>query len=214
MKYFGIYGAGAFSRCIINLILEKLDDSGLPKKNFFFIDDNSSAHALSGFEIISLADFQSLQGSKSSIVAVSDPIIRREMSRRLKENEVEEFSLISRDLIKFQNVKIGKSAIICPRFSITCDVVIGDHFHGNIGGIVEHDCVIGNFVTLSPGVICNGNVLIEDNVFIGSGAVIRNGKSGKPLVIGKNAVVGMGCVVTKDVPADTIVAGNPAKVLN
>jgi maltose O-acetyltransferase len=33
------------------------------------------------------------------------------------------------------------------------------------------------------------------------------------VVIGENAIVGAGCVVTKDVPANTIVAGNPAKVL-
>lgn len=51
-------------------------------------------------------------------------------------------------------------------------------------------------------------VEIGDNVFIGTGAIILKG-----VRIGKNSVIGAGSVVTRDVPPDTIVAGNPAKVL-
>ena len=48
---------------------------------------------------------------------------------------------------------------------------------------------------------------IEDNAIIGSKAVIKAG-----VTIGKNSVVAMGAVVTKDVPADMVVAGIPAKL--
>ena len=47
---------------------------------------------------------------------------------------------------------------------------------------------------------------IDDNAIIGSKAVIKAG-----VTIGKNSVVAMGAVVTKDVPADMVVAGIPAK---
>ena len=50
-------------------------------------------------------------------------------------------------------------------------------------------------------------VVIEDNVWIGGGAVVLPN-----VTIGRNAVVGAGAVVTRDVPANTIVVGNPAKV--
>ena len=76
---------------------------------------------------------------------------------------------------------------------------------------MAHDCLIGDFVTLAPGVHCNGNVVIEDHAYIGTGAVIKQGQPGQPLVIGRGAVVGMGAVVTRDVPACTTVVGNPAK---
>lgn len=51
-------------------------------------------------------------------------------------------------------------------------------------------------------------VVIEDNVWIGGGAILLPG-----VTIGRNAVVGAGAVVTRSVPANTVVAGNPARVL-
>jgi acetyltransferase-like isoleucine patch superfamily enzyme len=90
---------------------------------------------------------------------------------------------------------------------------IGRFFHGHLYSYVEHDCVIGDFVTFAPRVSCNGNVHIGDHAYIGTGAVIRQGNPDKPLIIGEGAVVGMGAVVTKDVEPFTTVVGNPARPL-
>ena len=84
----------------------------------------------------------------------------------------------------------------------------------NIYSYVAHDCVIGDFVTFAPGVKCNGNVHIQDNVYVGTGAIIKQGKPGKPIVIESGAVIGMGAVVTKSVSAGETVIGNPAKPLS
>lgn len=51
-------------------------------------------------------------------------------------------------------------------------------------------------------------VVIEDNVFIGARAIVLKG-----VRIGRNSVVGAGAVVAKDVPANAVVAGNPARVV-
>lgn len=65
-------------------------------------------------------------------------------------------------------------------------------------------------MTFSPRVTCNGWVEIEDGVFVGAGAVIRNGSPDRRLKIGAGAVIGMGAVVLKDVPAGVTVKGCPA----
>jgi acetyltransferase-like isoleucine patch superfamily enzyme len=68
-------------------------------------------------------------------------------------------------------------------------------------------------VTFAPNVHCNGNIIIEDHAYIGTGAILKQGKPGYPLIIGTGAIVGMGAVVTKDVPPHTTVVGNPARQL-
>ena len=51
-------------------------------------------------------------------------------------------------------------------------------------------------------------IVIEDKVWLGGGAILLPG-----VQIGRNAVVGAGAVVTRSVPANTVVAGNPARVI-
>ena len=97
-----------------------------------------------------------------------------------------------------------------PFVCITNDVQIGKHFHANIGCSINHDCKIGDFVTFGPGVRCNGNIIVEDYAYIGSGAVLKQGRHDEPLVIGRGAVVGMGAVVTRGVASGSVVVGNPA----
>jgi acetyltransferase-like isoleucine patch superfamily enzyme len=70
---------------------------------------------------------------------------------------------------------------------------------------------VGDYVTLAPRVSVNGRVVIEDDVYIGTGATILPGKENEPLVIGKGSVVGAHALVTKNVAAHTTVIGTPAK---
>ena len=97
------------------------------------------------------------------------------------------------------------------RNSISCFLSLNSS--GNIIGISS---IIGKNVFIGPGAVLTNDpyppsqklagVIIEDNVIIGSKAVIKAG-----VTIGKNSVVAMGAVVTNDVPPDTVVVGIPAK---
>lgn len=106
---------------------------------------------------------------------------------------------------------LGEGAQICDYAAVNNNAVIGRHFQCNTYAQVSHDCIIGDFVTFSPRVSCNGWVEIGDDVFVGAGAVIRNGSPDRRLHIGKGATIGMGAVVVCDVPAGETWVGNPAR---
>ena len=122
--------------------------------------------------------------------------------------------MIAPNVIVGDEVKLGSGAILQPFVSLTANIIIGRSFHANIYSYVAHDCIIGDFVTFAPGVMCNGNVHIGDRAYIGTGAVIKQGTPEKPMLIGADAIVGMGAVVTKDVPEGVTVIGNPARILD
>ncbi|MFM5634074.1 sugar O-acetyltransferase [Aeromonas veronii] len=105
-------------------------------------------------------------------------------------------------------------AINSPFF---CDyganIFVGENFYANVGCTILDVCEvhIGDNVLLAPrirGVEFGKPVRIGHNVWIGGSVVICPG-----VTIGDNSVIGAGSVVTKDVPANVVAAGNPCKVL-
>ena len=91
---------------------------------------------------------------------------------------------------------------------IGATVKIDDHAYINRAVSVGHHTLIEEFATIGPGVTVASNCGIGRGAFIGTGAVIA-----PSCVVGSNSVVGAGAVVIKDVPDNTIVVGNPARVI-
>jgi acetyltransferase-like isoleucine patch superfamily enzyme len=104
------------------------------------------------------------------------------------------------------NCKISSHTFICEGVTIESEVFVGhgvtfinDRFPratnvaGQLQSEADWDCQ---------------NTLVKRGASIGSGVTLLGG-----VTIGENAIIGAGSVVTKDVPANTVVAGNPAKIL-
>jgi sugar O-acyltransferase (sialic acid O-acetyltransferase NeuD family) len=179
-----------------------------------FIDDADLPSTVNGYPCLKWPDFLELESSQRLVcLAIADGTVREKLDKKCIDAGVSYFSPRSNQTIIMDDVQIGEGAILSPYVTITSNIRIGRHFHANLYSYVEHDCIIGDFVTFAPGVKCNGNVVIEDFAYIGTGAILRQGTPGKPLVIGEGAVVGMGAVVTKSVSAGTTVVGNPARPL-
>lgn len=149
--------------------------------------------------------------SLPTCIAVADARIRRKLADKCDDAGVPAGEAWAPTSVRGDNVVAGAGVIMSDFTICTADVVVGRHFHANIYTYIAHDCVIGDFVTMAPRVCVNGNTIIEDDVYVGTGAILKQGTRDKPLRIGKGAVIGMGAVVTKDVAPGAVVIGNPAR---
>ena len=212
---FAVYGASGFGREVMPLARKHLYELGVPKDRLVFMDDAmSEGRIMNGHRVIRYERFLAEPAeTRFSALAIANDVVREKLADRLCADGVLPWSLTAANVVVLDDVNVGEGALLCPFVTLTSNIRIGRQFHANIYSYVAHDCVIGDFVTFAPGVKCNGNVVIEDHVYIGTGAVIKQGRPGQPLVIGRGAVVGMGAVVTRDVPAGATVVGNPAKLL-
>jgi len=141
------------------------------------------------------------------------------------------YSSVRRDLVPFRQCSLGVRSVV-ESFSVlnnaVGDLFIGDHTRIGIGNTIIGPVTIGNQVNIGQHVLISGlnhnyediqttiasqgvtvaPVSIGDDVWIGGNVVILSGIS-----IGQHAVIGAGSVVTKDVPAYTVVIGNPARAI-
>lgn len=207
----GIYGAGGCGRGI--LPIARAQFAGRPDIRLVFVDDGRRGE-VNGHELLSFDAFMAADAEQRKIaVAIASPDVRRRAADRCLEHGLSFFEVRAKNAIVMDEVSVGEGALISPFVTFTSNIRIGRHFHANLYSCVEHDCLIGDYVTFAPGVRCNGNVHIGDGAYVGAGAIIRQGAPGEPLRIGAGAVVGMGAVVTRDVPEGATVVGNPARPL-
>lgn len=108
--------------------------------------------------------------------------------------------------VRFHNVRIGRNVIVMPGCLMMSaggiTIEDGAMIAANVQLISNnHDLYERQVITCKP-------IHIGRNAWIGAGATVLPG-----VTVGDNAVVGAASVVTKDVPADTIVAGNPARII-
>jgi len=135
---------------------------------------------------------------------------------------------------------IGMGTRIWQYSVILEGAVIGENCNVCAHTLIESDVIVGNNVTIKSGVYLWDGITIENNVFLGPSVTFTNDKYPRSKVypdeymrthikegaslganatilpgitIGKNSMVGAGAVVTKDVPDNVLVVGNPAKIV-
>ena len=211
---YAIYGVSGFGREVMPVARAMLLGRGDHESTeLVFVDDKPELDQVNGHRVLTYERFLAIPGEKRVNVAIADSSIREKIAAQCRADGVPPFSVIAVNAVVMDDVALGDGAILQPFVTLTSNIAIGRHFQANIYSYVAHDCVIGDFVTFAPGVKCNGNVTVEDHAYVGAGAVLRQGKTREPLVIGRGAIVGMGAVVTKNVPAGATVVGNPARPL-
>lgn len=103
---------------------------------------------------------------------------------------------------------ILEGTVIMAGVSINAEVSIGKHCIINTNASVDHDCILEDFVHISPNVALAGDVRVGEGTHIGIGACVIQG-----ITIGKWCTIGAGAVVIQDVPDGATLVGNPGRII-
>ena len=142
-------------------------------------------------------------------------------------------------LADVQTTRIGEGTRIWQFCVVLKNAVIGANCNICSHCFIENDVVIGDNVTVKNSVSLYDGITLEDDVFVGPNVIFTNDKSPRSkaypvsflktvirkgasigggavilpgLIIGERSMIGAGAVVTRDVPANSVVAGNPARI--
>ena len=173
------------------------------------VDDDPSAEDLARLERLGVPLLGGLDALVADpgdhVIAIGDPSVRRTVADHL-DTAARATTLVDPSAGIGSDVILDDGVMVFPGAICTTNVRVGRHSHVNCGAIVSHDCRIGAFVSVSPGVRLNGAALVEDGVFLGTGSIVLPGCR-----IGQDARVGAGAVVRDDVEPGATVAGVPAR---
>lgn len=211
---FALQGTGGCARGIMPILQSAIKKDFADNANVIavYVEPQPRQKLVNGTLVLSEEEFVNLEcREKLFNVGIADSWARQRIFERYLALNFTPLSIKARNIVTSDHSKIAEGAILSPFTSIMSNVSIGRAFHLNLYSYVEHDCIIGDYVTFAPGVRCNGNVTIGSHAYVGSGAIIRQGTPGRPLSIGEGAIIGMGAVVTRDVPPGVTVIGNPAR---
>ena len=200
-----VYGGGGHARVVVDVILKqsKYKLAGV-------IDDNPELTGVSvlGYPVLGGSELlRELYRDRifKAVAAIGDNRARQAAVRQLRNAQFQLATTIHPDASIGRGVTIGAGSVIMANAVVNPGSVIGGNVIINTSSSVDHDCCIGDYTHICPGVNLAGGVAIGDFTLIGIGSVVLPSVN-----IGSNVVIGAGSVIIDDVCDNMTMIGAPA----
>ena len=145
----------------------------------------------------------------SIIVGIAAPNIKEHIFRKLQSKKNFNFpAMVSKNAWISESVQIGDGSIIYPGVSINYESAIGKFVTVNMNCALGHHTIIGDFVSLAPGVNTSGHVTIQAGCDVGIGVCMKQG-----VIVGEKSIIGGQAMLIQNVPPNSKIGGVPGRVI-
>lgn len=206
-----IFGTGGTCIDVLDTIL-CMNDDGTPVECVGFLDDDPARVGRTYYDVPVLGPISmaaSLPADYRFVNGVGSPFTYRRKAEIIAQAGVahDRFATLVHPTSSISRwANIGPGSVILQNFTVPADVTIGRHVMVLGGGTLSHHNIIGDYSCIAGGVAVAGTAVVETHCYLGINSTILGG-----VRIGAGSLVGAGSVVLRDVPPDSVVAGNPAK---
>jgi sugar O-acyltransferase (sialic acid O-acetyltransferase NeuD family) len=179
----------------------------------YHFNDERVGEVLHGFPIIDTNDNlfkkETLAGLNFGL-SMGDNKIRADLAQKIREKGGNLPTLIHPAAVVSQYAKIGNGVAIYANAVVQANVNIDNDSVISHNACLAHNSSIGKACYVAFQAIVGAYVNVRQNVFVGQGAILISAKAD---YISENSIIGAGSVVTKNVEPNSVVAGNPARVI-
>lgn len=207
MKIGYIVGAGAQGRIIAEVWRAQHPDVPLT-----FVDDDVALHGrrVVGVEVIGAVERLQAANQDGALVilAIGDNRRRLELADQWSARGIAWGTAVHPSATLMPSAILGGGSVVFAHAVINTGAQVGRHVVINSAVVIEHDAVIEDGTSLSPGVCMGGRVRIERGAFISAGVTLA-----PRVTVGAGTIIGAGATVVHDIPPNVLAYGVPARVI-
>ena len=203
----GVFGAGGNGRMLVDE-LRNLPQNQFPWSEIIFVDDVIEEREFYGCRVFSFQQVKEQFSTDEIEIAITlgDPFHRESIFQMIKSAgyKLPVLKISGTDISS--TAILGEGVIVCG--IVGSNAVIRDNVLISKNAMVGHDTTIGEHCDISAGSFIAGHCILGKRVYMGPMAAIRDG-----ITIGDNCIVGMSAAVYKNMEAEKVALGNPARFI-